>query len=201
LKMVLADDHALFRGGLKMMLESQPEIEIVAEFENSEQLKKGLAPLDADIVVLDYHMPGGGVLELLGHIKSQSAAVKVIMLTGSPSAKLLRQLANSKADAVLLKSMSPDTLIQSIQLVYQGKRVYSPEVEKQRVASKPELTTREFQVLEHIVAGLGSADIADKLHLSSKTVENHRYNIMQKLGINNSVQLINYVHEHGLLER
>lgn len=199
MKILLADDHQLFREGVRTLLELDPDYQIVSEVDNTDALLADVVKYQPDLVFQDYRMPGGGAITTLNKIKKQFPHIKLIILTGMQSPSLFKQLINSKADGILLKEVSGEFLLQAIKDVINGKRVLSPTVQECLSSEKPQLTSREFQVLELILEGLNNAKIASKLNLSPKTIENHRYNLMQKLGVGSVTELLKYVQDNGYL--
>lgn len=195
MRIILADDHAIFREGLKLLLHSRPGKEVIAEVENLENLKTELHKQHADLLILDYHMPGGDAAAVLSYCKKRYPELKIIALTGAQSGQILKQLVAAKADAVLLKDGASAELLLAIQQVMLGKSYYSDTVKRNIADVELQLSTRELQVLKLIFSGLVAREIADKLALSPKTVDKHRENIMRKLHVNNLVELINRVHE------
>ncbi len=200
MRIVLADDHKLFRDSLKIVLETVSDYEVVAEVGNAPDLKEAVARLQPDLVIQDYRMPGGGALAVLEHLKQCFPEIKVVVLTGVDSGALLQQLLDSRADGVLLKEASAEETLASIKQVLSGQRTISAGVRERTLDERTLLTAREFQIMELVVEGLNSTEISERLNLSPKTVENHRYSLMNKLGLKNPVELVNYVRKHGLLE-
>ena len=123
-----------------------------------------------------------------------------IVLTGVESGALFQQLYESHADGILLKEISAEEALDAIRRVMNGKRVFSSSVREHALPGQPELTPREFQVMELVVEGLNSTEIAERLNLSPKTVENHRFSLMKKRGLRNTVELVHYVRKQGLFE-
>jgi DNA-binding NarL/FixJ family response regulator len=195
MRIILADDHAIFRDGLKLLLQSQPNYEVIAEAVDLEDLKIQLQQQQADLLLLDYHMPGGDAAGLLAYCKKRYPELKVMALTGAQSGQILKQLVMAKADAVLLKDGSSAELLSAIQQVMQGKTYFSDVVKNNIADIELQLSTRELQILKLIFSGLVTREIADKLVLSPKTVDKHRENMMRKLQVNNLVELINKVHQ------
>lgn len=200
LRIVLTDDHALFRNGIRLLLESVEGYEVVAEFNNADELQRKLRGLKVDLVILDHRMPGGGSIAALEYIKKVSLNTKVIVLTGVRSGSLFQYLIDSHADGIILKDASSEELLSAVIKVVSGEKVLSPSVQDSLLKGKPNLTPREFQVLNMVVEGLSTNEIAERLGLSNKTVESHRYSLSHKLGVKNAVELVHYVQEHGLLE-
>jgi DNA-binding NarL/FixJ family response regulator len=200
MRIILADDHKLFRDALRVVLETVPGYEVVAEVGNAPDLKEAVSRLQPDLVIQDYRMPGGGTVAVLEYIKQRYPEIKVIMLTGVDSGALFQQLLDSNADGVLLKEISAEETLASIKQVMSGRRALSPSVSERALPGRPDLTTREFQIMELVVEGLNSTEISARLSLSPKTVENHRYSLMKKLDLKNTVELVHYVRKHGLLE-
>jgi DNA-binding NarL/FixJ family response regulator len=199
MKIIIADDHVLFRDGLKMMLEIEPDFEVTAEVENADNLMSVIQKQSADLIILDYSMPGGGSISALEYIKKRYPETKVISLTGLNSPDLFKQMLGAGADGIFMKDMSAQNMILSIKKVLAGEQVFSIKVKEALDFNQPKLTNREFQVMDLIVAGYSTNEIAAKLSLSAKTIENHRYNLMQKLELKNSVELTRYAQKQGLL--
>jgi DNA-binding NarL/FixJ family response regulator len=200
LKVLLADDHRIFRDGLKLLLASLPWVRIVAEADRLDTLKVLVQESAPDLMVLDYHMPGGDTGALLAYFRQRYPEMKLVMLTGAQSPVVLKQLVDLRADAVLLKQSSGAHLVQSLEKVVAGERVVSPEVQALVDAADVQLTARELQILKLIYDGLSNSEIAQAFSLSAKTVDKHRENLMRKLGTSNVVQLVHKVHELRLWE-
>ncbi|MCU7845632.1 MAG: response regulator transcription factor [Candidatus Thiodiazotropha sp. (ex Monitilora ramsayi)] len=200
MNVVLADDHAIFREGLKLLLGTRPDFNVVAEFDNVQALKEYVQNQPPELVILDYHMPNEDTLACIDYLKTRFAAMKVMVLTGSQSATILQQLVKSKADAVLLKEGSGKQMLSAIQQVQHGKRLIAEQVQALLDHLPAELTTREFQILTQLVRGLSSKEIADMLSIAPKTVDKHRENLMKKLQVSNVAQLLNVAHQLHLLD-
>ncbi|ASF45416.1 LuxR C-terminal-related transcriptional regulator [Methylovulum psychrotolerans] len=200
MRIILADDHAIFREGLKLLLHSRPDFCVVAEIADLEHLKTLLYSQQADLLILDYHIPGGDAVALLAYCKARYPDLKVIALTGSHSGPILKQLVAAKADGVLLKDSAAAELLLAIQQVMRGGHYVSEAVGNTIADIELPLSTRELQILKLIFSGLVTREIAEKLALSPKTVDKHRENIMRKLQVNNLVELINKTHQLKLFE-
>jgi len=200
MRIILADDHAIFREGLKLLLHSQPGFGVIAEIDDLQHLKSLLYNQPADLLILDYHIPGGDAAALVGYCKARYPGLKVIALTGSHAALVLKQLAEAKADGVLLKDGAAAELLLAIRAVMQGGTYLSEAVASTIASVGLPLSTRELEILKLIFAGLVTREVADKLKLSPKTVDKHRENIMRKLQVNNLVELINKTHQLKLFD-
>ena len=200
MRIVLADDHQLFRDGLRTVLETVSGYEVVAEVGNAAELKAAVQQDQPDLVIQDYRMPGGGTVAVLEFIKQRYPEIKVIVLTGVNSGALFQQLLDSHADGIFLKEISAEEMLRSIKKVMSGQRVFSATVRDQVFSEKPDLTAREFQIMDLVVEGLNNSEISQRLSLSPKTIENHRYSLMKKLGLKNAVELMHYVRKNGLLD-
>ncbi len=196
IRVAIADDHAIFRQGLQLLLQSQTGYQVVAEIASLDQVLPTLQTQAVDLLILDYHMPGGESSAVLAYCKQRYPELKIIALTGANSGVIFKQLRDAKADAVLQKEGSAEALLSCLQQVMAGqhqKTLLSEEVQAQIAASETDLTPSELQILALIYQGHATNDIAEQLSLSAKTVDKHRENLMRKLEVNNVVQLIHKV--------
>lgn len=195
-RIAIADDHAIFRQGLKLLLQSQANYQVVAEMASLDQVLPTLQTQEVDLLILDYHMPGGESSAVLTYCKQRYPELKIVALTGANSGVIFKQLRDAKADAVLQKEGSAEALLNCLQQVLMGRHQHtllSEEIEEQIAAADTDLTPRELQILALIYQGLATSEIAEQLSLSAKTVDKHRENLMRKLEVNNVVQLIHKV--------
>lgn len=190
---LLADDHTIFRQGLKLLLQSREGMRVVAEVASLDQVQPALQQQAVDLLILDYHMPGGESSAMLAYCKQRYPKLKVIALTGTESGMVLKQLRDAGADAVLLKDCSGPELLHCIAQVMDGRTVVSDAVRQQIATCNAALTARELQTVQLIYQGYASVDVATRLNLSAKTVDKHRENVMRKLEVHNVVQLIHKV--------
>jgi len=197
---VLADDHCIFREGLSMLLGSQADIEIRGQFGNIKDLKIHIQNCQPDMIILDYHLPEGDTLAVIGYVKSRFPDIKIIMLTSSHNPAILQSLVNSKADAITLKEGSAQQMLETISRVNNGERVISEFAINMLDSQPSNLTNREFQILTQIAMSHSNNDIAEILSISPKTVDKHRQNLMKKMQVNSAIQLIKIAKEKGLLE-
>jgi DNA-binding NarL/FixJ family response regulator len=199
MNILLADDHTIFRQGLKLLLDSQEGMRVVAEAASLDQVQPALQQQAIDLLILDYHMPGGESSATLGYCKQRYPELKVIALTGTHSGIVLKQLRDARADAVLLKDCSGPELLRCIAQVMDGRTVLSDAVQQQIATCNELLTARELQTVQLIYQGYASTDVAAQLNLSAKTVDKHRENVMRKLQVHNVVQLIHKLRQLNLV--
>ncbi len=199
LQLIIADDHQLLRDGLKFLLESTPGYTVLAEASNTVMLEDMVTTHNPDIVVSDYNMPNGNMLEVLARLKDNNPALKFIILTGVVSGALYKQLLDIPVDGVLLKEGSMDEILNGLAKVYQGETVLSEVVREQIERVDAMLTSRELEIMNLVVKGASNAEISSTLFISPKTVDNHRSNIFKKLGVRSAVELAEYARKNGLL--
>ncbi|MDZ7868330.1 MAG: response regulator transcription factor [Rheinheimera sp.] len=200
IRLLLADDHQIFRDGLKLLLLTIADIRLVAELCSLTELRSTVKATEPALLLLDYHMPGGDTGAEIQYLKQRWPALKIIVLTGSQSAQLLLLVAQAGADAVLQKNGNATELRTAIDTVMQGDSYIAPSVQTLLDAIHLELTPREFQIMRLVCDGLSNAQIAEQLNLSPKTTDKHRENLMRKLGVNNSAQLIRKALQMGILD-
>ncbi len=190
LKIILAEDHAIFRDCLRLLIESQTTYEIVAEVETVPDLKKAAIEFKPDVLILDYKMPGGDTFAVAQYLKQRYPEIAIICLTASDSPLVLQKLASSKIDGLLKKEGSSAELLDAISKVRSGDQYISPLVVPFLQHSEVALTQRELQVLTLIANGMKRSDIAAQLKLSPETIKTHRRNLMSKLEVNTVAALI-----------
>lgn len=200
MNIILADDHLLFREGIRTLIDMTTDYHVVAEVNSSEALINAAIEYEPDLILQDYRMPSGDAISTIKTLREHQPNIKIIILTGVKSGNLYRQLHKLNLEGILLKEISSEFLLKALKDVEEGKSVYSESVEKCVNHQEPEVTSREFQILELIINGLNNNEIADKLSLSVKTVKNHRNSLMQKLDTNNVVSLMKYAQQKGLID-
>lgn len=205
LRILLTDDHTLFRQGLRSLLDAEYDMQVVGEaHEGGEAVQKALE-LRPDMVLMDIGMPGLASFEAVRQIRKQLPDTKVVFLSMYDDEDYLHQCLESGGSGYLLKDSPADQLVAAIREVRRGGRSLSPRVLAKLVVNigernpserfKPRfgtLTPRERETLKFIAEGLSVKEIAVKLHLSTKTVEAHKFNLMRKLGIHNKALLVQY---------
>ncbi len=211
-RVLLADDHALFRQGVRRLLESCGDVEVVGEAETGEQTVRLVEDLAPDVVLLDVAMPGLSGIDAARMIKSRSPRTGIIMLTVHADEEYLFEAIKAGAMGYLLKDCTPDDLIRAIRVVHGGEGLLAPTMaakvmrEFARTRERADLadvhlplTPREVEILQHVAAGLANKEIARRLSISERTVKNHLSNIMEKLHVNSRTQAAVYALRRGLV--
>jgi DNA-binding NarL/FixJ family response regulator len=213
LKILLADDHQLVRNGIKMFFESEEGFEVTGEAENGHEAIKKNNELKPDIVLLDISMPEKNGLEAAPEILSALNKPKIIMLSMYLDEQYINSCMEAGVHGYIHKGADKDELISGVKKVMEGVSFYSKDVrdvmvnnyitslkKKKQKLAQPEikLTKRELEVIKLIMKGYTSNQIAEGLFISNRTVDTHRANIMQKLDVKNSIELINKVTEENL---
>ncbi len=198
IKVIIADDHELFRNGLKELLKKYDDIEIVTSVGDGKEFMDILKSIEnLDIVLLDITMPNMDGFEVLNQIKEQTETVKPIVISMHDDGNYIAKCAKAGAYGYMLKNTDEDELIKVIRIVHQGKKYFSPMIAEKMVnfmseqkVSENILSNKEKEVLGLISEGLTTKDIAAKLFVSTRTIETHRANILRKLEVKNTAELI-----------
>ncbi len=213
-KVVIAEDHAILRDGLKSLLTSNMDFEIVGEAEDGREAIRCVERLKPDLIIMDLSMPRMNGMEAIREIKRISKDIKVVVLTVHKNEEYILATFKAGADGYVLKDSSYNELIMAIRSVLKGKRYISPEISdkvlegyiegKERLKQKTSwelLTPREREILKLIAEGYRNREIAEELCISVKTVEKHRSNIMEKLNLHNVQALTTFAIEKGLVSK
>jgi two-component system response regulator NreC len=201
---VLADDHAVVRSGLQMLLDAEENFEVVAvagDVETALRYVRGHRP---KVLILDLNMPGGSSLEVIPEVRQVSPGTEVVVLTMQADPALARQALAAGARAYVLKEAADAELVEAVQRAAHGDTYLNPQLGA-RLAAEPssappdDLSERELEVLRLIALGHTNAEIAEQLYLSVRTVETHRAHIQQKLRRSSRSELVRYAFERGLV--
>lgn len=204
LRIVVADDHAVVRRGLIMLLDNEADFEVVAEAGDVDGARRYVRGHHPDVLVLDLNMPGGSSLEAIPLILAENPETAVVVLTMQDEPAFARQALQAGARGYVLKEAADAELIEAVRRAAAGETYLNPRLGA-RLASEPvtgrpdELSEREVDVLRLIALGHTNAEIAEQLSLSVRTVETHRAHIQQKLRLSSRAELVRYVFDHGLL--
>lgn len=206
ISIIIADDHLLFIDGLKMLLKEEPDLRIADVAHDGRELLGKVQQQHPELVLLDINMPTLNGLETAKYLKQAHPEVKFIMLSTYNEDHLIERAKTLGANGYLLKNSSKEELLQTIRLVAGGKACFpyrQPGHTSEFDASDNflkqfSLTRRELEVIRLIKNGCTNQQISDELYLSVYTVETHRRNIMQKLGLSNSTSLMKFIYEYNL---
>lgn len=204
IRVVLADDHTVVRSGLRMLLDSESGIEVVAEASNVDDARRYVRGHHPRVLVLDLNMPGGSSLEAIPVIREESPDTQIVVLTMQQEPAFAREALGAGALGYVLKEAADDELVQAIRRAAVGESYLNPRLGA-RMASEPppgppdDLSEREVDVLRLIALGHTNAEIAEQLYLSVRTVETHRSHIQQKLRLSTRAELVGYALERGLI--
>ena len=213
IKILLADDHTILRAGLKMMLNAQPDMEVVGEAQDGRQAIAETQRLHPDIVLMDITMPDMNGIEATRQIKKLIPEAKVLVLTMHENDEYVFQALRAGASGYMLKEAADTELISALHVISSGQFYLSPIAQSvmvgdylQRVRAGEErdsyssLTEREREILKLVAEGYTNNQIAERLVISPKTVDTHRTHIMDKLNLHSRAELVKYAMRRGLLE-
>jgi two-component system, NarL family, invasion response regulator UvrY len=207
-RILIADDHAIFREGLKQVIARKAETAVVDEASNGAEALKKVAEIRYDLVLLDVSMPGRNGLDILMEFKRTRPDLPVLMLSMHPEEQYAIRALRAGASGYVTKGCAPAELLAAMQLAIQGKKYVSPSLAEVLVSTmdgggeKPihtELSNREYQILCMIGSGKTASSIADELALSIKTISTHRANLLKKMNLKNNAELTRYAIEQQLV--
>lgn len=207
-RVLIADDHATVREGLRRILESQPGLEVVAEAADARELRLRAAEASPDVVVLDYNIPGSKGFGLLRELREARPGVAVLVLSMHPEEELGVAALRAGAAGYVGKEAAAEALVAAIRKVGAGGRYISPRLADKVAlgvalggAERPEaLSARELEILRLIASGAAPKEICFKLGISRNTVATYRVRLLRKLGLRGNADLVRYALEQGLLE-
>jgi DNA-binding NarL/FixJ family response regulator len=210
IRIILADDHTLVRGGIRRILEGQPGLEVVAEAAEGAAAIDCARRVEADVLVLDLKMPGADGIDVLRAVKATRPGLKVIVLTMHAGREYVARALQEGADGYLLKDSAVQDLVAAVEAVTAGGTCFSPPIQREmagllREGPRPAprgqlLTDREREVLALLARGLSSKEVGQALSISPRTAESHRANLMHKLGVKSVAVLIQVAIREGILE-
>jgi two-component system response regulator NreC len=201
---VLADDHAVVRSALRLLLEAEDDFEVVAEAGDADSATRYVRGHKPQVLILDLNMPGGSSLERVPAIKEASPDTQIVVLTMQEDPAFAREAMRAGVLGYILKEAADAELVKAVRLAAEGETYLQPALGARLAAEPPEgegeLSEREVEVLRLIALGHTNAEIAEQLYLSVRTVESHRAHIQQKLRLTKRSELVRYALEQGLLE-
>ncbi len=207
-KIILVDDHAVVRSGLRRLLELKNTIEVVAEADSGEQAYQLYGELKPDVVVMDISMPGMGGLESAKRIIKRDPSAKIIIFSMHDTVSFASQALKAGVRGYVTKTGAADDLLTAVTEVARGKTFLSAEI-AQKIALKTlmgdddplhQLSSREFEVFRLLADGKRIEDVADMLKISQKTVANYYTMIKQKLGVSSPIEMVRLAIRHGLID-
>ena len=205
---VLVDDHAVVRAGVKRLLEQEPLFEVIAEAESGEKGYQLFGALEPDVIVIDLSMPGMGGLEAIRRIMMRHEKAKILVLSMHEDLSFVNQALKLGAKGYLIKNTLGDDLVKAIETISRGEVFLSDEIAKKIAVSSiqgdqdpiHDLSAREFEIFRLLAEGFEVDAIATTLNISSKTVSNYQTMIKQKLNINTPIELIRYAIKAGVIK-
>jgi two-component system response regulator NreC len=207
-KIVIADDHAVVRSGLRMLLENEQDLRVVAEAGDVPTALRYVAAHRPKVLILDLHMPGEPSLPAIPALKEASPGTEIVVLTMQADPAYAREALRAGAIGYVLKEAAGAELVQAVRLALEGRTYLHPELGAKLATEPPapsgppdDLTEREVEVLRLIALGHTNTEIASQLYLSVRTVESHRAHIQAKLRLSTRAELVRYALDHDMVDR
>ncbi len=214
IKIVITEDHTILRDGLRMLLSSNPDFEVVGEAQDGLEAIRLVETCKPDLVLMDLSMPGMNGIRAIQEIKKQNPSTKILVLTVHKTEEYILTTLKAGADGYILKDSTRSELMLALENIFSGRRYLSPNISEKVIdgylegrktvkssTSWDTLTQREREVLKMIAEGYKNKDIADYLCISAKTVEKHRANLMKKLDLHSASSLTAFAIEKGLMTK
>ncbi len=212
IRVVLVDDQAMIRAGFKLLIDNQPDLEVVGEAETGSEAVELVRSLQPDVVLMDVQMPDMDGIAATEELLKDGSSLKVLVVTTFQRDDYLFDALRAGASGFLLKTSPPEDLVEAIRVVNAGNSLLDPLVTGQVIAQfanagpgvarserLDELTEREREVLEQLAGGLSNSEIAEALYVGETTVKTHVSNVLSKLGLRDRVQAVVFAYEHGLV--
>ncbi len=207
IRVLIADDHAIVRGGLKQIVATTADIVVAGEATQGDEVLRQVAAGAIDLLLLDMAMPGPSGVDLIRRVLAERPGLPILVLSMHNEGQIVTRALKAGAAGYVTKDSEPEILLAAIRKIAGGGRFIDPTLvdtvvfESVRADGDPHelLTDRELQVLQLLAAGHAVGDIADRLHLSPKTVSTHKARLMEKLGIDNNADLVRYAIRYNLV--
>jgi two-component system response regulator NreC len=207
IRVVIADDHAVVRSGLRMLLDSREDMEVVAEAGDVPTAMQVIRAHRPAVAVLDLNMPGGSSLEAIPALRQSTPQTAIVVLTMQDDPAFAREALQGGALGFVLKEAADEELLEAVKLAARGETYLNPRLGARLAAQPPApagppdgLSERELDVLRLIALGHTNVEIGEQLHLSTRTVETHRSHIQQKTRASTRAELVRYAIDHGLIQ-
>lgn len=210
IRILIADDHAIVRQGLKQIVAEEPDMKVLGEAQNAREVLEHTQKGDCDVVVLDITMPGRSGIDLLKDLRREYPKLSVLVLTIHSEEQFAVRALKAGASGYLTKESAPEELLKAIRKVYTGGKYVSPSLAERLAFLLEEdteqllherLSDREYQVFRMLASGKSLKEIATELSLSVKTVSTYRTRLLEKMNMTRNAELIHYAIQHGLIER
>lgn len=207
IKVLIADDHAIMRAGLRQILTATADLVVAGEATHGQSVLEQLNLLECHVILLDMSMPGLSGLDLIRRLRIDRPELPILVLSMHNEGQIVTRALRAGASGYVTKDSDPNVLLSAIRKVAQGGKFIDPalvdsvllDITDVKMNENRQLTDREFQVLQMIAAGHTINKIAESLYLSAKTVSTHKIRVMHKLGIDNNADLIRHAIQHGLV--
>lgn len=210
-RVIVADDHAVVRTGLHLILDETDNLSVVAEASSGQELIDKLEQQRFDLAILDISMPGKDALDVLKEIKCKWESMPVVIFSMNPDDIFALRMIENGASAYIKKETNPKQIVEILQIVLTGRKYFTPSQsvilhemvtrsEKRVQRTHEMLTDREFQVFCLLAGGMRKTEIAEKLVISKNTLSNHRNNILKKMNLNMNSELTRYAIQHGIIQ-
>lgn len=211
IKIVVADDHQLFREGLVNLLESDEEIQVIGQAEDGQTAIKKVLELKPDLLLTDIAMPNMNGMEATRNLKKQLPELKIVVVSMHSDRQFVKGMLTAGTDAYLLKNCTHQQLLEAIHTVYNGKKYLSEDITEMVISGYidnagniddkyNQLSEREKEIFVLLAEGASTREIGDKLFISVKTVGTHKQNILEKLELNNNSDIVKYALKTGLIQ-
>jgi DNA-binding NarL/FixJ family response regulator len=214
IRVLVADDQAVVRGGLRMILEAQADLEVVGEARDGSEAVAMVTSLQPDVVLMDIRMPGLDGIEATRRLAQAGAHTRVLVLTTYALDEYVYESLKAGAAGFFVKTESPERLLDAVRLIAAGEALLAPEITRRLIdrflgaappnapppAALAELTARELEVLRHLARGLSNSEIAAALYITEGTVKTHVARILLKLDLRDRVQAVVFAYEHGFVQ-
>jgi DNA-binding NarL/FixJ family response regulator len=211
IRILIADDHKIFREGLVALLDGEPELQVVGEAKHAQEVMEQLAQQPVEVILMDVDMGDSNGIDTTRQVKAAYPQVNVLALTMHAEHDYIVRMLDAGATGYILKNTGLDEMVMAIRAVSSGGTYYSQQVsaslvehltkpKKQQASKGVPLTPRELEVLKLIAEEYANPEIAEKLFISVRTVDTHRRNLIEKLGVKNTAGLVKYALRHGIIE-
>lgn len=205
IRVMIVDDHALVRQALRVMLDLQPEIAVIAEAADGKDTLNKIAQVAIDVILLDLIMPGMGGIEVIERLRQTHPALKILVLTSSLDDEIVRQALQVGAHGYILKASTADVLVKAIEGINVNQYIIDPAIAARLLQSDKinhplhALTEREREVFDNLAHGLTNAEIALALHIAETTVRTHVISVLDKLNLRDRAHVMVFALKHGLV--